>query len=614
MCGIVGYVGNKEALPIVLDGLRRLEYRGYDSAGIAIMNGADVKVIRSAGKLENLVSLIDNGSPPKGRVGLGHTRWATHGKPSESNAHPHTDCLNDLALVHNGIVENYLPLKEKLLAEGHTMTSETDTEVMAHLIENGLKEGSSLEESVRGAFKEIKGSQALVVISKREPNKMVAVRLGNAGGLVIGIGDEEMYVASDMPALVNKTKKMLFLNDREMAVVTPGGVTFSTLDGTVVEKTPQTVAWDDLAASRGVYKHFTQKEIFEQPSSLTNVISGRVTLDPGAVNLTELAHLEDRLKQINKVEIIACGTAWHACLVAKRFIEDIAKVPAEVDYASEYRYRAPRARDDTLVIAITQSGETVDTLEAMQYAKRSGATLLALVNAAGSQATQIADGVVYYHAGPEIGVASTKCFTSQLVVSYLFALHLASLRGNISKEELTEHLWSLVKLPDLVAETLEASQQCERLANKYHRSQNFLFLGRGINYPIALEGALKLKEVSYIHAEGYPAGEMKHGPIALIDIDMPVVAIAVKDHLYDKMMSNIEQVKARDGIVIAIATKGDSDIAGKADHVIYIPEASEYINPILSVVPLQLLAYYTALRRGCDVDQPRNLAKSVTVE
>ncbi len=614
MCGIVGYVGNKDALPIVLDGLRRLEYRGYDSAGIAIMNGADVKVVRSAGKLDNLVSLIDSMPIPKGHMGLGHTRWATHGKPSEGNAHPHTDCFGDIALVHNGIVENYLAIKEKLLAEGHRLTSETDTEVMAHLIEDGMVKGLSLEDSVRLAFKDIKGSQALVVMSKKEPDKMVAVRLGNAGGLAVGIGDEEMYVASDMPALINKTRKMILLNDREMAVVTPSGVNCTTMDGAVIEKIPQTVSWDDLAASRGIYKHFTQKEIFEQPSSLTNALSGRVTLNPGAVNLPEIDHMEDRLKKIIKIEMIACGTAWHSCLVAKRLIEDIAKVPVEVDYASEYRYRAPRGRDDTLVIAVTQSGETVDTLEAMQYSKASGATSLALVNAVGSQASQIADGVVYYHAGPEIGVASTKCFTSQIVVSYLLALHLASVRESVSAEELTKHLWSLVKLPDLVAESLQVSKQCEGLANRYHRSNNFLFLGRGINYPIALEGALKLKEVSYIHAEGYPAGEMKHGPIALIDIDMPVVAIAVKDHLYDKMMSNIEQVKARDGIVIAIATEGDNEVANKADHVIYVPEASEYINPILSVVPLQLLAYYTALRRGCDVDQPRNLAKSVTVE
>ena len=613
MCGIVGYVGGREAAPVVMDALRRLEYRGYDSAGLAVLSPAGIARRRSVGKLDSLATVLAS-SPLEGTVGIGHTRWATHGKPSDHNAHPHTDCTEDLVAIHNGIVENYVFLRQTLQSEGHTFTSETDTEVIPHLLEKHLASGYSLEEAFRKMTAEIRGAHAIVVMSRREPDKIIGARLGNAGGLVVGFAEGETFLASDIPAILNHTRRVVFLDDGEMAVVRQGSAEFFTLDGTRLHKEPQVVPWDPVAAAKGGYKHFMLKEIHEQSRSLTDTIRGRISLDPPWVDLEGLRMIDADLERIRRVLIVACGTAWHAGLVGKFYIEELTRLPVEVDYASEFRYRNPLVDQDTLVIAVTQSGETVDTLVSMEEARRRGGRLVSIVNVVGSQASRLAEGVVYTHAGPEIGVASTKAFTSQLTALYLLALKLGKLRGTITDGQLGELLQALSQLPNLVGQVLARPYSYEGLANRFYRRSNFLYLGRGIHYPIALEGALKLKEISYIHAEGYPAGEMKHGPIALIEEDMPVVAIAPRELVYDKMISNIEQVKARDGVVIALASDGDESIVSKADHVLYVPTTSRHLSPILTVIPLQLLAYYVAVRRGADVDQPRNLAKSVTVE
>jgi glucosamine--fructose-6-phosphate aminotransferase (isomerizing) len=613
MCGIVAYIGERDASSIVFEGLKRLEYRGYDSAGIAVLHEGNLQLRRSVGRLDNLRSNLD-GEPVIGTLGIGHTRWATHGRPSEANAHPHIDCHKQTVVIHNGIVENYLELKTKLIAEGHQFASDTDTECIAHLIESYLDNGHCLADAVARALQNIEGGQAIVVISTKEPDKMVAARLGNAGGISIGVGDGEMLVASDIPAIMSHTRRVLFLNNREMAVVTKSGVSITTIDGQPVERQPQTIVWDEVAAAKGGYTHFMLKEIYEQPRSLTDTIRGRIQLEPPAVLLDSLNFSPQEARALSRLILVACGTAWHAALVAKFMIEELAGIPVEVDYASEFRYRRPVLSSDTALMSITQSGETADVLVSMELARQQGIKTLAIVNVAGSQATRLADGVMYLQAGPEIGVASTKAFTSMVAAAYLFALYLAQCRNTVSHDQLLAHLEDLLSLPELVGETINRPVDYKRLAQKFHRCADMLYLGRGISYPIALEGALKLKEISYIHAEGYPAGEMKHGPIALIDEDMPVVALATQGPVYAKMVSNIEEVKARSGVVIAIATDGDDYIKDKADEVIYVPPASPYLSAIVASIPVQLLAYYLAVRLGCDVDQPRNLAKSVTVE
>lgn len=629
MCGIVGYVGPREATPIIVEGLKRLEYRGYDSAGLAVIQNAAsstdvrsgcIEVRRDVGKLANLERMLAE-SPVGGNIGIGHTRWATHGVPCPRNAHPHVDCKGEVVVIHNGIVENFLPLRRELIAEGHVFTSETDTETIPHLVEKYLSEGGDLEEAVRRALERIKGAHAVVVMSSRQSDRIVAARLGNAGGVVVGVGEGEMFVASDVLAILEHTRQVIFLEDRQMAVVTRQGARFTTLDGQPVAKEVYDVPWDPVSAAKGEYKHFMQKEIYEQARSITDTIRGRVDFEAGQVRLDELNISPQEAQAMERMFIVACGTSAYSGLVGKFIIEALARIPVEVDYGSEFRYRDPLINERTLVLAITQSGETVDTLAAMEEARSKGAKLLSIVNVIGSQAARISEpsgGAIYMQAGPEIGVASTKAFTASLVDQYLLALHLGKLRGRIDSTQMKELVEDLAELPNLVGQVLGDSEAhthvYDALAAEYFKRENFLYLGRGINYPIALEGALKLKEISYIHAEGYPAGEMKHGPIALIDEQMPVVAIAVRDSVYDKMVSQIEQVKARGGIVIALATEGDQAIADKADHVIRVPPTSPLLSPVVNVVPLQLLAYFIAVRRGCDVDQPRNLAKSVTVE
>ncbi|MCL7451809.1 MAG: glutamine--fructose-6-phosphate transaminase (isomerizing) [Anaerolineae bacterium] len=619
MCGIVGYVGSREATPIVYEGLRRLEYRGYDSAGIAVIQDGQIAIRRQAGKLDCLGELLAS-QPIKGSIGLGHTRWATHGRPCETNAHPHVDCTGQVVVIQNGIVENYRALRHELRAEGHAFKSETDTEVIVHLVERYLVQGLSLEESVRQALHRIEGAHAIAVLSTREPDKLVTARLGNAGGVTIGIGQGEMFVASDIPAILEHTQEVIHLDNQEMAVVTAEGARFLDLDGRVLEKSPHTIPWDPISAVKGEFRHFMQKEIYEQPEALAHTLGGRVDLKRGRVWLEELNLSAQDARNIDKIIIVACGTSAYAGQVGKFLIEAMARIPVEVDYGSEFRYRDPLVDERTAVLAITQSGETVDTLAAMEEARAKGARLWSIVNVIGSQAARISDGVIYMHAGPEIGVASTKAFTTSLADLYLLGLYLGQARGSLSAERVETLLDDVLALPKLAGEVLDqdatngGAGAYEELAGMYFKRENFLYLGRGINYPIALEGALKLKEISYIHAEGYPAGEMKHGPIALIDERMPTVAIAVRDGVYEKMISQVEQVKARDGAVIAVATQGDRFISTKADHVIYVPKTSPLLTPLLTVLPLQLFAYHVAVRRGADVDQPRNLAKSVTVE
>lgn len=613
MCGIVGYIGSKTATNIILDGLQRLEYRGYDSAGIAVLEEGEISIRRATGKLHNLRSTVDN-SPTSGNIGIGHTRWATHGEPTEYNAHPHLSMYGDFVVVHNGIVENYLELRADLKAEGVEFSSDTDTEVIVQLIERLSSSGVSLEEATLQTVKQLRGAHGIVVMSKNEPDKLIAVRIGNAGGVVIGVGDNETYIASDIPAIHQHTRDMIFLESRQMAVITAGQFTIKDLDGNVIEPELHHIPYDPVSAVKGEYKHFMQKEIFEQARSLTDTIRGRIDFDNHKVNIPDMNLTEELAKRINHMVTVACGTSYYSGLVGKYFIEHMARLRVDVDYGSEYRYGDPIIDENTAILAITQSGETVDTLAAIETGREHNATVWSIVNAIGSQAMRISDGFISMNAGPEIGVASTKAFTTSIVDQYLLALKLAELRGTLSDEQMQQYILDIARLPDLVGQVMDMDAEILELANELYKYTDFLYLGRGINYPIALEGALKLKEISYIHAEGYPAGEMKHGPIALIDEQLPVVCIALKDHLYEKMISQVEQAKARGGIVIALATEGDEFIKDKADYVIYIPETPYLLSPVVSVIPLQLLAYHIAALRGADVDQPRNLAKSVTVE
>src|SRR5579862_5730791 len=624
MCGIVGYVGKKQVVPVIIEGLRKLEYRGYDSAGIAVSgNGAGLQIRRAEGKLRNLEEVIRN-KPLDGTYGIGHTRWATHGRPTEENAHPHRDCSGTIVVVHNGIVENYLSLKRKLIEEGHKFTTETDTEIIAHLIEKYyLKSGNGkrplLEDAVRKAVKELTGVFALVVIAIDEPNKIVAAR--NGPPAVIGLGKDEYFVASDVPALLDHTRDLFFMADGDLAVITQDGVKVSDFDGNPLERKAQRITWDPIMAEKGGFKHFMLKEIYEQPRTVRDTTLGRVSQDTGSIFLDEMQVTEAEFKALTKINIAACGTSWHAGLAGKFMIENFARVPVEVDYASEWRYRDPILGPDTMTLLISQSGETADTIAAQREAKSKGSKTLAICNVVGSMITREAAGTIYTHAGPEIGVASTKAFTAQLTALYIFAMYLAQVRGVMNPEKARAAMLELTRIPGKLENILTHDEACDELAKIYQKVHDFLFLGRGIHYPIALEGALKLKEISYIHAEGYPAGEMKHGPNALIDENLPVVVIATRDQddpdsvlRYEKTISNLKEVKARSGVVIALATEGDEEIKEAADHVLYIPPAPEELSPILEIVPLQLLAYHIAVRRGCDVDQPRNLAKSVTVE
>jgi glucosamine--fructose-6-phosphate aminotransferase (isomerizing) len=613
MCGIVGYIGNKKVSTVILDGLRRLEYRGYDSAGIAVIDGQEIKVVRAAGKLRELEENLRL-TQLEGSFGLGHTRWATHGRPTEENAHPHRDCTGSMVVVHNGIIENYKELKQELIAEGHTFKTETDTEVIAHLIEQVRKSrpAMSLEEAVQGAVPRLSGSYAFAAMSCRDPQKIVAAR--NGPPLVIGLGKDEYFVASDVPAILHHTRDVFFLDDREMAVVTRGGVVITDQQGQTVAKQVQRITWDPILAEKAGFKHFMLKEIYEQPRAIRDTLLGRVSQDTGKIFLDEMEITEKEFRDCRKLHIVACGTSWHAALVGKFLIERLAKLPVEVDIASEFRYSSPILEPDQLVMVITQSGETADTIAAQREARARGLKTLAICNVVGSMATREAQGVIYTHAGPEIGVASTKAFTAQIAALYLFALHAALVRGALTEEQAKGHIKDLLHIPTQIEQILAKDPQIEEIAKDYHRASDFLYLGRGINYPIALEGALKLKEISYIHAEGYPAGEMKHGPIALIDRNMPVVALVFGDGLYEKMMSNVEEAQARDGLIILITQEGHEDAGRRAARTIVIPKTSDLLTPILASVPLQLLAYHIALRRGCDVDQPRNLAKSVTVE
>jgi len=627
MCGIVGYVGKrKDVVPVIIEGLRRLEYRGYDSAGIAVGgNGHGLQLRRAPGKLGRLEEVLRE-KPLEGTYGIGHTRWATHGRPTEENAHPHRDCTGGIVVVHNGIVENYLALKQELVAQGHKFATETDTEIIAHLIEQELATATragkklSLEDVVRRTVHRLTGAFAISVLSADEPNKIVAAR--NGPPAIIGVGDGEYFVASDVPGILHHTRDLYFLADGDMAVLTPEGVTLTDFDGNPIERPLQRILWDPIQAEKGGYKHFMLKEIFEQPRAIRDTTLGRISLDTGKVFLAEMKLPEESFRQARNIHIAACGTSWHAATAGKFMIERLARIPVEVDYASEFRYRDPILDQRTIGLLITQSGETADTLAAQREMIAKRAPTVAVCNVVGSMITREAHGTIYTHAGPEIGVASTKAFTAQLVALFLFAVHLAQVRGTISEEDSRSLLEALSLLPGKVEDVLRVvDDQCEPLARLYSTARDFLFLGRGIHYPIALEGALKLKEISYIHAEGYPAGEMKHGPNALIDETLPVVVLATKDESnrdsvlrYEKTLSNIQEVTARSGKVIAVATHGDEHIGQLVDHVLFVPSTPELLLPVLDVIPLQLLAYHIAVRRGCDVDQPRNLAKSVTVE
>lgn len=619
MCGIVGYVGNKQVVPLIIDGLRKLEYRGYDSAGIAVVDeNNELSLRRAEGKLRNLEEAIRL-NPLDGNYGIGHTRWATHGRPTEENAHPHRDCSGKIVVVHNGIIENYLSLKEKLKEQGHEFKTETDTEIVAHLIEEHQKEGLSFEEAVRQSVQQLKGIFALSIISSDEPDKIISVREGPP--VVIGLGDGEFFVASDIPAILQHTRDVFYLGEKEIAVLTKDSVRVTDFDGNVVEPKQQRITWDPIMAEKGGFKHFLLKEIYEQPRAVRDTVRGRVSLDTGRVYLDPMNIAEEDFQNIRSIKIAACGTSWHAGIAAKYMIEELARVPVEVDYASEFRYRNPVLDENDLLIVISQSGETADTIAAMREAQEAGCKVLAICNVQGSMVTREADGTILTHAGPEISVASTKAFTSQIIALYIFALYLGEIRGKLSEEQVRKHAQELIELPLKIEEILSDADTIEELSKEFFRSQDFLYLGRGINFPVALEGALKLKEISYIHAEGYPAGEMKHGPNALIDEKLPVVIINTREQgnegselRYEKTHSNIVEVKARDGIIFSILTTGDKMSSVVSDHVIEIPQVSDLLAPILSVVPLQLLAYYIAVRRGCDVDQPRNLAKSVTVE
>ena len=611
MCGIVGYIGKRNAVPILIEGLRRLEYRGYDSTGIAFYENGNIVLRKTAGKLANLESIIRDHNY-ESHLGIGHTRWATHGKPTDINAHPHSDCSGKVMVVHNGIIENYLSLKKTLIAEGHVFRSETDTEVIAHLIERYLHDGNLLE-AVRKALHKVKGTYALAVISNADPDKIIAARKGSP--LIIGWGKEEYLLASDVPAILNYTKDAIFLNDNEVVVLHKNGVEITDLEnGYFRPERIYQIPWNPELAEKNGYPHFMLKEIHEQPQAIRNTCSGRINLDKGKVCWDEVDLSREEIRKISTIYMVSCGTSWHASLVGKFMIEALAQIPVEVDLGSEFRYRTPIIKGATLTIGVTQSGETADTLGAMRRAKESGSRVLVICNVVGSSATREAGGVIYTHAGLEIGVASTKSFTSQIVAFYLFALYLGRIKGLISRSLFCEMMAELAAIPGKLEEVLRKEKKIEQFANLYWEKKNFVFLGRGITYPIALEGALKLKEISYIQAEGYAGGEMKHGPIALVDKDMVVVSLIPRNFIYEKMLGNIEEVKARDGIVIAIANQGDKEIREKADHVFYVPKSNDFLTPILFTIPLQLLAYHIARKRGCDIDQPRNLAKSVTVE
>jgi len=616
VCGIVGYLGKKPVVPVLIEGLKRLEYRGYDSAGIAVVNGEQLQVRRASGKLRNLEEALRQ-HPCEGDYGIGHTRWATHGRPTEENAHPHRDCRGQIVVVHNGIVENYIALKKALISEGHTFVTETDTEVIAHLVEKHFN--GSLEAAVRKTLQEITGIYALVVLSAKDPHKIVAARLGPP--VVVGVGQDESFVASDIPAILAHTREIVFLGDSEMATLTPEGIAISDFHGTSIPLRPQRITWDPIMAEKGGYKHFMLKEIHEQPRAVRDTTLGRVSRDSGKVFLEEMKMPEQEFRRIEHIRIIACGTSWHAALTGKFMIEGLARIPVEVDYGSEYRYRDPVVPPNTLAIVVTQSGETADTLAAQREIKEKGGRNIAICNVVGSMVTRESDGVLYTHAGPEIGVAATKSFTTQLTSLYLLALYLAEVRQTLATEQIQNYIEDLTRIPQKIESIFGKVEYLEELSKHFFRSANFLYLGRGIHYPVALEGALKLKEISYIHAEGYPSGEMKHGPNALIDETLPVVVIATSNinnpksvQLYEKTLSNIKEVKARDGIVISLVTPFNKEAIEASDYHIEIPPTNDFLLPILEVVPLQLLSYYIAIRRGCDVDQPRNLAKSVTVE
>jgi len=620
MCGIVGYIGSKKVTAVIVEGLRKLEYRGYDSAGIAVV-GADGKLHlrRASGKLRNLEEAIRK-SPIEGTYGIGHTRWATHGRPTEENAHPHRDCTGQYVVVHNGIIENYFELKETLQKEGHKFVTETDTEVVAHLVEKYAKV-LPFEDAVRKTLRELRGIYALVFLSAKDPQKLIAARMGPPS--VIGLGEGEYFVASDIPALLEHTREIFFLQDGDVAVLTATGVRVTDLDGKPVERPAHHVSWDPIMVEKGGYKHFMQKEIFEQPRAVRDTMLGRISQDTGKMFIDEIGLTEPQLCEFENVRIVACGTSWHAGLAGKFMIERLARIPVEVDYGSEFRYRDPIINSKTLTLCISQSGETADTLAAQREAKQKGSASLAICNVQGSMITREAAGTILTHAGPEIGVASTKAFTSQLAALLLLASHIGQVRGKLLPEAARKLMLEFTQIPHKIETILQAEETgfYENLARQFFRQTDFLYLGRGIHYPIALEGALKLKEISYIHAEGYPSGEMKHGPNALIDENLPVVVLATRDEndpasmtLYEKSISNIKEVKARDGIVISVVTAGDRLAKEASDHVIELPSAPDLLSPMLEIVPLQLLAYHIAVRRGCDVDQPRNLAKSVTVE
>ena len=611
MCGIVGYVGPRQAVPLLLEGLKRLEYRGYDSAGISIIQDSQLSTHKAVGRILELEKSVGNGAAPQGSVGIAHTRWATHGAPTHANAHPHVSCGDDIAVVHNGIIENAGPLRKKLIALGHVFRSETDTEVLAHLIEEAYD--NNLEAAVREALARVEGAYGLAIVSSREPQKIVAARKGSP--LLIGIGDTgEYYVASDVAAVLAQTRNVIYLEDGEMAVLTPSGYETLSLKGEAVEKEVKQIDWDLDAIEKSGHDHFMMKEIFEQPDTLQQAFRGRILLEDGTVKFGGLNLEDEELAAFDRITILACGTSWHSGLIGEYMLEEICRIPVDVEYASEFRYRRPIVDEKTLVLVISQSGETADTLAAMREAREHGATVLGIVNVVGSTIAREADGGIYLHAGPEIGVASTKAFTSQVVALTLFTVRMGRLRGCLTAEQGRTILQELMALPEKVEQVLELNDAVRELARIYKSASNFLYLGRGYNFPTALEGALKLKEISYIHAEGLPAAEMKHGPIALIDANMPVVIVAPHDSVYSKVVSNIQEVKARGGRIIAVVTDGNSDLAPMVDHLIPVPDTIDMLTPILTTIPLQLLAYHVAVMRGCDVDMPRNLAKSVTVE
>jgi glucosamine--fructose-6-phosphate aminotransferase (isomerizing) len=610
MCGIVGYIGPDEALPVVLEGLRRLEYRGYDSAGVAVLDG-ELTVVKRAGKLSELVGALDDDGHPPGRLAMGHTRWATHGAPTDRNAHPHLDCTGTVAVIHNGIIENFQRLRARLEKEGHTILSETDTELVAHLIEERLREGGPLAEAVRTTVQELEGAYSLVVLAAAEPGVLIGVKV--ASPLVVGVGDGETILASDIPAVLGRTTTVIPVDEGRIVEVRAGGATFTDFDGNPVHPEPIRIEWDAAQAQKGGFDTFMLKEIHEQPAAIRDTLVGRVD-QHGRLVLDDLRISDDVLRGVDKVFVVACGTAYHSGLVAKYAIEHWTRLPVEIDIASEFRYRDPVLGPETLTLAVSQSGETIDTLEAARHARQQGSNLLAVTNSVGSSLARESDGVIYMHAGPEIGVAATKTFATQMVSQYILAMYLAQVRGSMFPEEVAEVLARMGELPQQVERAIGLDGQIRELAERFHDRRDWLFVGRHTGYPAALEGALKLKEISYVHAEGYPAGELKHGPIALVEDGVPVVAVATTCHVYPKMLSNIQEVKARGAEVIAVATEGDTQIGEVAQHILEVPETPELLSPVVVTVPLQLLAYHVARLRGTDVDQPRNLAKSVTVE